>query len=80
MNQGMMWQLRDNKQSIAEAVREAAEYFLAKYNEQATECWVNSADLAGLPPFIGPIKMVGSRSVLRRHIWIGVGETVGINQ
>ena len=79
MRIGMGWFIENKQQPVADAVREAADYFLAKHDSQATECWANPADLAGVPAYVGPIKMVGSSSIIRRNLWIGAGETVNIH-
>lgn len=75
MQIGMGWYRDNPRQPLTETVREAASWYLHKYGQQATECWLNPADADGLPEWIGPIRLVRCRQVLRDNLWLGVGQS-----
>lgn len=77
---GMLWSIENRKLPLAQHVREAADFYLGKYNRQATECWVHpmALEAAGGLAWVGPIKMCASRTVARWELWIGCGQTVKV--
>ena len=74
MTIGMLW-FDNSSRSLEEKVIAAARYYRTKYEVAADICYVNSAQFnpaEGLK--VGYIEIVGAKTVLPNHFWIGRGE------
>lgn len=71
---GMLWRIEDKRQPLAEAVRQAADYYQAKYGLAASACWVHPGMLPpdGAAVTVGVIRVRANRTVLKNHLWLGV--------
>lgn len=80
MDIGMLWSVSDRKLPLADQVREAADYYRAKYNREPTECWAHpmAIEAAGGLAWVDAIRICGSRTIARGELWIGVGKTVKV--
>jgi len=78
MNIGMLWYPDDKKLPIADQVREAAEFYLGKYGEQALVCHAHPRTLgAGAPDHVGPVRVVANPKILAGHLWLGTSDDDG---
>lgn len=77
MDLGMLW-FDDSRRSLAEKVQRAADFYLSKYGQQATECHVHPRTLGpAAPAYVGIVRLVPSSTVVRDHYWLGVGDDGG---
>jgi len=76
--QGMLWYPDNKKLPLEQQVREAAEYFLGKYGEQALVCNANPRTLgAGAPDHVGVVHVVANPKILPGHLWLGTSDDDG---
>jgi len=68
---GMLW-LSDQQLSLEESVRRAADYYCQKYGRMPTWCFANPKELAE-DKLVDGITVKPMVNILRRHLWIGVG-------
>jgi hypothetical protein len=75
MDIGMLWYDDDSKRRLDEKVARAAEFYRAKYGVQPTECYVHPGMLAaGDPSMAAGVRVRGNRTVIKNHLWLGVGD------
>lgn len=74
MNVGMMWFNDNPKMALTAKVREAAEYYQAKYGCAPDLCLVNPGMIAEHQLQEGRVIIRPLRSILPGHFWIGVDE------
>jgi hypothetical protein len=71
----MLWYDDDKVRTLTQKIERAAAYYRAKYGRAATECYVNPVMLgAGSPESVSGVRLVSSRTVIKNHFWLGVGE------
>jgi hypothetical protein len=73
MKTGMLW-FDNSSRSIKEKVQEAADYYLAKYGQAPTLCFVNPTTLAGKTDPSNGVEVREAATVMPNHFWIGVGQ------
>jgi hypothetical protein len=71
MKIGMMWLDTDNKRSLEEKVRRAAEYYRDKYGRLPELCLVNERLLEDEQK-VGRIMVQPAKAVLPGHFWLGM--------
>ena len=75
MDIGMLWYDDDSKRRLDEKVARAVEFYRAKYGVQPTECYVHPGMLAaGDQAMTAGVRVRGNRTVIKNHLWLGVGE------
>lgn len=72
MKLGMLWRVERKGQPLADAVREAAAYYAAKYGQAVTACYVHPLDLPDGARTVDAIRVQPQRTVQRGHLWLGV--------
>lgn len=71
MKTGMLW-FDNSSRSIKEKVQEAADYYVAKYGQAPTLCFVNPATLEGKADGSNGVEVREAVTVMPDHFWIGV--------
>ncbi len=71
MNVGMMWLDTDQKRSIEDKVRRAAEYYEDKYGHLPDLCFVNKQALSSEKK-IDAVKVQPAKTILPGHFWLGM--------
>lgn len=66
---GMMWYDNDAHKSLADKIRQAAEYYQSKYGAQPNLALVSLKE--DELPAIDGISVKASKSVLKNNVWIG---------
>jgi hypothetical protein len=75
MDIGMLWYDDDHKGRLDDRVARAAAYYRQKYGVQPTECYVHPGMLAeGQPAVAAGVRLHPSRTVIKNHLWLGVGD------
>lgn len=75
MDIGMLWFDDDGKRNTAEKIKRAAEYYKAKYGREPVVCYVHPDLLDnGKEGQVGLIRIIGSRTVIKNHFWLGVDD------
>ena len=72
MNVGMLWFDNDPKTDLATKIARAATYYLNKYGQQPTVCFVHPSMVKNNPPKSNGITVKPSRSVMPHHLWLGL--------
>lgn len=74
MNIGMLWQ-DDSKTDLYGKIQRAVDYYISKYGKVPNRCFVHpSAVPDGEQQRVGPVELVGHKSVRLNHFWMGVEE------
>lgn len=69
----MLWRVDHKGQPLADAVREAAAYYQAKYGQAVTACYAHPSALPqGEPMLVDAIRVKPARTVISGHLWLGV--------
>lgn len=77
---GMMWFDNKPKTTLADKIKEAADYYKKKYGAWPDACQVSQAASAQVPASgffeyeSGKINVRALHSILPYHLWIGVAE------
>ena len=75
MKIGMLWFDDDPRRSLTERIVRAADYYSKKYGRTPTLCLLHPATAGpALPASVGGLELRTNASVLREHLWIGVGD------
>ena len=75
MDLGMLWYDDDKRRPLAEKIRQAAEYYLKKYGQVITQCYVHPRMLPeGQALRVAGIRVLPSRVVVMNHMWLGIGK------
>jgi hypothetical protein len=74
MKTGMLW-FDNSSRSIKEKVTDAAAYYLEKYGQSPTLCFVNPATLEGKVAKSNGVEVREAPTVMPHHFWIGVETT-----
>ena len=69
MNIGMLW-FDDSSKPINEKVRQAVQYYAAKYGRTPTHCLVNP-ETTSLVEEVDNIQVVAAATVMPDHFWVG---------
>jgi hypothetical protein len=73
MKTGMLW-FDNSPRSIKEKVQAAADYYLEKYGQAPTLCFVNPSTLAGKTDPSNGVEVREATTVMPDHFWIGVDQ------
>jgi hypothetical protein len=73
MKTGMLW-FDDSARSLKIRVKEAVEYYIEKYGQAPTLCFVNPSMLSDKVKASNGVELVESRTVIPGHFWLGVGK------
>jgi hypothetical protein len=76
--EGMLWFDNDPHRSLAAKIKRAVAYYLKKYKQEATVCWVNEQQMDGKIAVQG-IRLRAARNVLKNHLIIGVEKDPSTN-
>jgi hypothetical protein len=77
MKTGMLW-FDNSSRSVKEKVQEAAQYYIEKYGQAPTLCFVNPATLAGKADSSNGVEVREAPTVMPDHFWIGVAQKTAI--
>ena len=69
----ILWYCDDKKLSLAECVQRACDYYRSKYGAIPNLCYVHPS-LVPEQGRVGGVEIVGARTVLPDHFWIGIKE------
>lgn len=72
MNIGMLW-FDDSSKPVNEKVRQAVQYYAAKYGRTPTHCLVNP-ETTSLVEEVDNIQVVAAATVMPDHFWVGFDE------
>lgn len=78
MKIGMLWLDDDKLRSFDEKVRQAAEYYEAKYGRAPNLCFVNSNSLEQRYK-VGHVEVLPSANILPHHFWVGIHQSTADN-
>ena len=70
MNIGMLWLNTDEKKTFDQCLQAAVLYYKAKYSKIPDTCYVN--DKHSGPLNVGGISIVPSKTIIAKHLWLGV--------
>ncbi len=73
MKIGMLW-FDDSARSLKVRVQEAVEYYIEKYGQAPTLCFVNPSMLSDEVKPSNGVELLESRTVIPGHFWLGVGK------
>lgn len=71
MNTGMLW-FDNSSRTLKEKVEDAVAYYLEKYGQVPTLCFVNPKTLAGKEGRSNGVEVRETRTVMPDHFWIGI--------
>lgn len=71
MNVGMLWLDADQKRTLEEKVKRAAEHYHQKYGRFPELCYVHTGMVEEACQF-GEIKVEPAKNVLNNHFWLGM--------
>lgn len=74
MQEGMLWYDDDDKRTLEEKVRRAADYYRNKFGRSPDLCLVNPRALNGRSVEVAHITLRAASNILMHHFMIGVGE------
>lgn len=72
MNVGLLWFITDPKAPLADGIIKAVARYTEKYGQVPNTCMVNPSALPEKPLEIAGIAVRPWRSILPRHLWVGV--------
>lgn len=65
----------DSKTDLFGKVQKAVDYYIAKYDRMPNRCFVHPSELPeGKTCQVGPVELVGNKSVRPNHYWVGCEE------
>lgn len=73
MDIGMLWYDDTKLRPLDEKVRRAVEYYIAKYGTAPNTCYVHPSLVADDGCKMHGVSVVGSKTVIKNHFWLGVG-------
>ncbi len=76
MQAGMMWFDNDKEKSLAEKVKNAADYYRKKYGRTPDLCMVNPAMLTEGQIEAGTVTIRPYHPLVKGHLWIGIDDSV----
>lgn len=71
MQIGMLWLDDDQKRTLEEKVRRAANYYREKYGQAPTLCFVNR-QMINDDVQVGKIEVRPVRNIMPSHFWLGI--------
>ena len=71
MKIGMLW-FDNSSRSVKEKVQDATTYYIEKYGQAPTLCFVNPATLEGKEDRSNGVEVREAPTVMPDHFWIGV--------
>ena len=74
MNNGMLWYDNQTKKPVEARVRQAVDYFVAKYGHPPFCCYVPLEMLDKPIELSDSIKVIPNHRVLKNHIWLEISE------
>ena len=88
MNAGMLWYDNDTKTTLTAKIERAVDYYIKKYGHEPNLCLVHPNVLEKQGPSTAPAKASSAqrvkvrpyRPVLPGHLWIGVEDSVTLDQ
>jgi hypothetical protein len=79
MKIGMLWLDDDPRRSLTERIARAADYYSKKYGRAPTLCLLHPSTAGeALPANVDGLELRTNTSVLREHLWIGVGDSTPV--
>lgn len=72
MNIGMLW-FDDSSKPLNEKVRQAVQYYAAKYGRTPTHCLVNPETSSSVEE-VDEVQVVAASTVMPDHFWVGFDE------
>ena len=72
MNIGMLW-FDDSSKPLNEKVRQAVQYYAAKYGRTPTHCLVNPETSSSVEE-VDEVQVVAAATVMPDHFWVGFDE------
>lgn len=72
MNIGMLW-FDDSSKPLNEKVRQAVQYYAAKYGRTPTHCLVNPETHSSVDE-VDDVQVVAAATVMPNHFWVGFDE------
>jgi len=72
MNIGMLW-FDDSSKPLSEKVRQAVQYYAAKYGRTPTHCLVNP-ETTSKTEEVDSVQVVAASTVMPNHFWVGFDE------
>jgi hypothetical protein len=72
MNIGMLW-FDDSSKPLSEKVRQAVQYYAAKYGRTPTHCLVNP-ETTSTTEEVDNVQVVAATTVMPNHFWVGFDE------
>ena len=78
MKTGMLWFDNDPKADLSTKIARAADYYVRKYGQRPSICFVHPTMLNGIVPHAPDIDVRPNRQVLPNHLWLGLPELVPV--
>lgn len=75
MKSGMLWFDNSEQRELNAKIERAAQYYLSKYEQRPTLCFVHPTMLLRGPATLEGIEVRASNSILPNHFWLGVLKT-----
>ena len=72
MEQGLLWFDNNPNKDLSEKVKQAAEAYRARLQEQPTVCYISKTDISNKPEAVGKIVIKTATYVRPNYLWIGV--------
>jgi hypothetical protein len=76
MKTGMLWFDNDVKTDLATKIARAADYYLRKYGQKPSICFVHPTMLNGGSSREMGIEVRPNRQVLPNHLWMGLQDSI----
>jgi hypothetical protein len=77
MISGMLWFDNNPKTDLPEKIDRAAQYYLKKYGQTPTLCFVNPKMIGEQEPEKDKIEVKASETILPFHFWLGIPQEQG---